>query len=146
MKIPTLILATLMMLAPALSGQNCTLSGKVTDIHSGKAIPYANIGLFKKGLLVTGSSADENGMYRIDVLKPGNYEVRVSFIGYVARLIPVVKITADAHTRVNYSLKRMGDGPVVLQSQEQTAELGHLNTDQDSINKSQNQWKFYKKY
>lgn len=142
-----LILATLLMLAPALSGQNCTLSGKVTDIHSGKAIPYANIGLFQNGLLVTGSSADENGMYRIDVLKPGNYEVRISFIGYVVQLVPVVKITADAHTRVNYTMKRMGDSPVVLQSQEQTAELGHLNTDQDSVNnKSQNQWKFYKKY
>ncbi len=146
MKTITTLLAMLLMLGSALSGQNCTLSGKVTDLHSGQSISYANIGLFNNGLLVTGSSADENGIYRIDVLEPGEYEIRVSFIGYVSQQIPVVKIKPAENTRINYALKRMGSNAVVLQSEEPTADLVHQVTDQDSVNKNQNQWKFYKKY
>ncbi|MFP4469071.1 MAG: carboxypeptidase-like regulatory domain-containing protein [Bacteroidales bacterium] len=146
MKTITTLLATLLVFGTLSYGQNCTLSGKVTDIQTGKAISYANVGLFRDGMLVTGVSADEDGTYLMNVLQPGDYEVRVSFFGNDMQRIPVVKLREDQAKEMNYFLSRPLNDSIVLSQPEYAGMPGRQPAGPDSAEKSPDQWKFYKKY
>ncbi|MEM8889642.1 MAG: TonB-dependent receptor [Bacteroidota bacterium] len=71
------ISATLFLLT-SIHAQNGEIKGKVSD-QEGKAIAFANIEL--QGT-TKGSQSDENGIFRLDNLNPGEYTLVVSFIGY----------------------------------------------------------------
>ncbi len=59
--------------------ENGTVTGKVTDKKTGEALPGVNIIL--QGTYY-GASTDINGSFRIKNVNPGNYTMKVSFIGY----------------------------------------------------------------
>ncbi|WP_221390753.1 carboxypeptidase-like regulatory domain-containing protein [Dyadobacter sp. NIV53] len=56
-----------------------TLVGKVTDIKTGKPLPFANVFVNNSTI---GTNADENGNYKLPNLSIGNIEMGVSFLGY----------------------------------------------------------------
>ena len=56
-----------------------SISGKITEKSSGKALPYVNIYISS---LNVGAVSDTNGIYLISHIKPGVYEIKFSFIGY----------------------------------------------------------------
>ncbi len=55
-----------------------TLSGKVIDTNTGKAIAGANVALTDN----QGAITDENGLFSIENVGMGDYSVKVSFVGY----------------------------------------------------------------
>jgi hypothetical protein len=55
------------------------LSGRVTDDKTGKPLPFANVFINNSTI---GTTADENGRYRLGNLTIGNLELGVSFLGY----------------------------------------------------------------
>ena len=59
-------------------GQVITITGKITDSSTGKAIAGANVVVDGSDL---GSAADEEGQYSIDGVEPGS-SITVSAIGY----------------------------------------------------------------
>ena len=59
-------------------GQAITITGKITDSSTGKAIAGANVVVDGSDL---GSAADEEGQYSIDGVEPGS-SITVSAIGY----------------------------------------------------------------
>ena len=61
------------------SGQNGIVSGFVTDSSSGEALIGANVSLQETG---QGMATDMNGYYIIQDIKPGNYTIMVSYIGF----------------------------------------------------------------
>ena len=63
----------------AQSGGNITLSGRVTDDKTGKPLPFANVFINNSTI---GTTADENGHYRLGNLAIGNLDLGVSFLGY----------------------------------------------------------------
>lgn len=63
----------------AQSGGTVILSGKVTDAKTGKPLPFANVFINNSTI---GTTADENGNYRLGNLAIGNLDMGVSFLGY----------------------------------------------------------------
>lgn len=63
-----------------LYAQNVELIGKVTDEHSHRPVELANVYLAKTTCL---AYSKQDGMYRLSGVKPGNYELCVSCIGYI---------------------------------------------------------------
>lgn len=63
-----------------------TIQGTVEN-SSGELLPSANIAVVNS---FAGAISDSNGFYRINNLKPGNYSISVSFVGYETVLKDVV--------------------------------------------------------
>lgn len=63
--------------------QTFSLKGEVTDKNR-QAISYASIALLKPDstTLVGGTISDDNGQFTLADVKPGNYVISVSFMGY----------------------------------------------------------------
>lgn len=71
-------LALLAML-PFLAMAQITIKGKVIDAHSGIPLQGAHLNLNNRLVKVT---TDEKGMFEITGLKPDNYKMKVTYIGY----------------------------------------------------------------
>jgi len=72
----------LMAISVVASAQSGSLKGKVTDKNTGEPIPFANVIAEKGGNLISGVTTDFDGNYTIKPLDPGNYDLKVSFVGY----------------------------------------------------------------
>ncbi len=81
----------------SLAEDKFTLSGYVKDASSGESLPGATVGLLE---LKKGVNANNYGFYSISVPK-GNYQVKVSYLGYETQLI---SINLDKNTQLNIEL------------------------------------------
>jgi hypothetical protein len=73
--------------------KNFVIKGRVIDSVSKEAIEYATVSVFQvgSGNVAGGMITASKGIFNIDGLSPGNYKVKVDFIGYKAKVIePVV--------------------------------------------------------
>ena len=78
--------------------QDGAIKGKVMDKETAEAIPFANIIAERGGKLYGGATSDFDGFFTIKPLPPGNYDLKVSFIGYKSILLTGVVVTPDAIT------------------------------------------------
>lgn len=80
------------LLAISLNGlAQVVVQGKVTDKESGEGLPFVSIVFVsaKDSTQIDGVVTDLEGNYRFDNIKVGRYNVRVSCIGYVERVMTV---------------------------------------------------------
>lgn len=89
----------LMMLSTVGYGQNATLSGKVSAL-SGEALGFSSVALEGTTL---GSSSDENGVFTITNIPPGEYKVLVNFLGYEPTQ-KRMKLSAGQNAVLNFTL------------------------------------------
>src|ERR1700709_2606318 len=70
--------------APVTPFGSATVIGKITDSSSGHALEYATITLLDKktGKTVTGTTSNNAGIFSMDNLAVGDYQLLVEFIGY----------------------------------------------------------------
>ncbi|HJN63495.1 MAG TPA: outer membrane beta-barrel family protein [Flavobacteriales bacterium] len=63
--------------------------GKVFDSKTGKPLEFANISLnnIRWDKIVEGTITDENGKFSMNQIRPGKYQINVSYIGYDKKLI-----------------------------------------------------------
>lgn len=73
------------LIAAPLQAQNAVVKGSITS--KGVPVEFANVNLEKTTL---GSTADAAGKFEIKNIPPGNYRLRVSFIGYKTFTMPIV--------------------------------------------------------
>src|SRR5687768_10602551 len=78
-----------------------TLYGKVTDKETGEALVGANVII--KGTSM-GKTADLDGNYRIENIKPGEYSIEVSYIGYGKTLFTGIKLKEGEVKQLNVKL------------------------------------------
>ncbi|MEQ9312595.1 MAG: TonB-dependent receptor [Cytophagales bacterium] len=96
------ILLILMSLSAFSQGK---LKGKISDSGSGEALIGANVfvvGTYK------GAAADFNGEYTIDELKPGDYTIRVTYLGYNEKQFNGIRIKKGQTTTLNVKLEELG--------------------------------------
>jgi outer membrane receptor for ferrienterochelin and colicin len=93
----TLLLTPLIIYA----GTTGKLAGSVKDAQTGEALVGANIMIVGTDL---GAATNINGSYVILNIPPGNYSVRISFIGYESKIITEVGIIVDQTTVLDVSL------------------------------------------
>jgi len=86
----TLLIKVLLFLSISLSfaqTSSVTLSGIVKDKNDKSALSYVNVVLKteKDSVLVTGTVTDEEGRFTLAGIKPNNYFLEISYIGYVTK-------------------------------------------------------------
>ena len=89
--------------------QTFSLKGEVTDKNR-QAISYASIALLKPDstTLVGGTISDDNGQFTLADVKPGNYVISVSFMGYKSHkeLIKVASSQTLSFTLERHTIQR----------------------------------------
>jgi len=73
------ILLALLALLPFLTMAQITLKGRVQDEQTGNPLTGAHLKLNNRLVKTT---TDDKGLFVIEGLKPGNYNLKVTFIGY----------------------------------------------------------------
>jgi len=75
-----------------LSGQ---IEGKVIDANTKNPLEYANVILFstKDSIMIAGVASAANGRFVLDNIKPGIYNLKISFMGYESYEIKRLAIT-----------------------------------------------------
>lgn len=62
------------------------IAGKINDASTGEGMEYATVSVLKTdSTLITGSVTDTSGVYRIADIPPGEYILKLDFIGYTAQ-------------------------------------------------------------
>ncbi len=75
-----------------------TLSGKVVDADNKKPIPFATVYLkhLKDSTYFSGGLANDSGTFLIEQLRPGRYQLKISFIGYTNYLDTIMLKPPDS--------------------------------------------------
>ena len=81
--------------------QSGKISGKVIDGSTGEALPFVNV--MVEGT-TQGAASDIDGYFSIIGLRPGNYNVKASAIGYNSQTVQGVRVSIDLTTEVNFEL------------------------------------------
>jgi outer membrane receptor protein involved in Fe transport len=88
-KIAVFIVSFVFLLMSNSYGQNkaINVSGTIIDKSGKKALPYVNVILktAKDSAFVTGAVSNEEGRYTIANIKPGNYLLEISYLGYITQ-------------------------------------------------------------
>ncbi len=76
------------------------IDGRVMDEISKKPIEYASVILFsnQNGVQIAGVGTDQSGRFKFQNLKPGEYNIQISFLGYQLKTIDSIKISRDARS------------------------------------------------
>ncbi len=104
MRLAGVFLAILMTVIPATAQNTGTLAGRVAS-DTGEQLFGANIvvkGPAIEGL--RGTTSDDRGMYRVEGLPAGDYEITVSFLGYESSARTKVSIRGGVSTALDFSL------------------------------------------
>jgi len=92
-----------LLLAASVTAQAQNISGKVCLESDRSPVPYATVGLMQlpDSSMITGVISLTDGGYILENIKPGNYFVRVSYVGYATAGRGVVVGPADADVIVD---------------------------------------------
>jgi outer membrane receptor protein involved in Fe transport len=96
-----LLLLSLLLPAAGALGQSGKISGRVTEGASGDPLPGVNIVIDGTS---TGAVSDADGYYDIINVRPGVYQLRISFIGYTTKLVDNVDVNTGLTTTVDVTL------------------------------------------
>lgn len=94
---------------------NGTIAGSVRDAQTGEPLPGANILIVGTSI---GAASNLNGEYVLPKIPPGEYTLRVTYIGY-EQIEAVVKVVADERVKQDFKLNYVGvqAGEVVVTAQ-----------------------------
>ena len=72
----------------------CEVSGVVVDSESGKPIEYASVSVLQKdGSIETGGVTDPEGKFQIGEIKPGQYSIKIEFMGYTSQTLSEIELS-----------------------------------------------------
>ena len=79
-----LALAAILALGMPVGAQNVSVKGTVRDASTGEPMPLVNVGLMRTAdtVFVRGNATDFDGNFIINDVKPGDYLLQASFVGY----------------------------------------------------------------
>lgn len=109
-----LILSVLFSIAHAASGQKAAVTGSVKDEKGGAPLEYASVALFRQAdsVLVAGALTGTGGGFVLEKLTPGEYYLRILYMGYQTRFIRNVSLSAT--TRMNLGTIALSPGHAML--------------------------------
>ncbi len=126
MRLAGVILAVIMTAIPAAAQETGSLTGRIAS-ESGVSLFGANVVVKSPAIEgLRGSTSDSRGMYRVDGLPAGEYEVTVTFLGYVSETATGVPVQGGARTERDFVLAAtvlLGQEVVVSASRKQEKAL-----------------------
>lgn len=74
----------LLMLGSSVYAQTGSIKGRIIDAQTKEALEFVNVSIRVKGSTtpITGTVSDSTGVFHLSRIKPGNYVLTASFIGY----------------------------------------------------------------
>ncbi len=126
MRLAGVILAVIMTAIPAAAQESGVLTGRIAS-ENGASLLGASV-VVKSPVIqaLRGTTSDDRGMYRIDGLPAGEYEVTVTFLGYEPDTATGVLVQGGAHTERDFVLAAtvlLGQEVVVSASRKQEKAL-----------------------
>jgi iron complex outermembrane receptor protein len=114
-------IALVLLVAAAAMAQTGSISGTVKAKGSGESLSGANVAIAGTTM---GAASDANGNYTIAKVPPGNYTLRVSFIGY-SEMTKEVTVTAGQAITANFELTEGGfvGDPIVVSASRRPEKL-----------------------
>jgi hypothetical protein len=117
-------------------GETGRISGTITEVDTENKLPGVNV-IFKGTYY--GSASNENGEYSIENIRPGNYDVEVSMIGYKVLLQTGIRVNVGKTTYIDFFLEKtvlsfgeevlvIGDSP--LFDVNETASVSRIRSDE----------------
>lgn len=145
--IASVMLAIAVVLANQAAAQTGSVVGLVVDEQSGEPLVGANVLLVGTTL---GTNTDLDGTFEVRNVPPGAYRVRVSYVGYTAKVIEGVRVRVEEKVMLHVSLRADGysvdevvvtaeavmSGEAVLISQQRKANAIQDGISQEQIRKS----------
>lgn len=83
------------------AGTTGKIAGWVKDAKSGEALPGVNVYIEGEAM---GAATDNQGMYYILNVPPGNYTLKAVYIGYAEKQVVNVRVQIDQTTKVNFNM------------------------------------------
>ena len=115
------VLLTFMLVLPESAlAQQALIRGFVTDASSEQPLQGTTVALFQSDRLVLGTATDGDGYFILNRIRPGTYELRVSFIGF-----------SDVRENMTFSAGELIERSFVLLPK--TAEIGELVVDAEIV-------------
>lgn len=102
-----LIIFLILLISTKLVAQNKgTVFGSVVDDATGTTMEYVTVALYsvKDSSIASGISTDLKGKFSLDNIKPGNYYLQISFVGYQTKNIENININSN---QLTYNLKEI---------------------------------------
>lgn len=99
-------LVQLMLIGIAASAQNGILKGLVTDAINNEPIPFANVLILEQSI---GTTTDLDGYYEFNNLKPGIYDVQVSFLGYTTVTQYEIQVQSSRPVTINFEIEEASE-------------------------------------
>lgn len=119
-----LVLAMLAIPCMVFAGITGKISGRVTDADTRQPLPGANVIVVGTDM---GTATGTDGSYSLSSVPVGTYDVEVSMMGYQAKVIKGVSVSADKVTSLNVQIKE-GSG-IVMGTVEVTAQKDIVSKD-----------------
>ncbi len=115
-KLFLLLISTFFITASSVIAQTGGIRGVITDAETGETLIGVNVLISGTTF---GAATGVDGDYEIDDIRPGEYTVRITYIGYETVLLTAIEVKAGEFTELDYKLK-----PKVLTSGEEIVVIG----------------------
>ena len=134
-----LILFCLFALSATLGYAQGSVRGKVVDTTTGESMPYVNVAVYDKATqkFIKGAISDEKGLFSISGLAYGQYDVKLSYIGFTT--LEKDFAVDEQHRHANLKKLHMSEDSQTLQEVTVTAQRPamRLEVDRKSFDVSQ---------
>ena len=92
----------ILLIAPIFGFAQGVIEGRIVDGEFNDVLPFANIQLMQISPFqeVVGTTSDFDGKFLFDELSEGEYELEVSFVGYVTKKITDIKIIGNTKNQL----------------------------------------------
>lgn len=112
-KATTLFVLSLLLPLSFAYAQSGKIAGRVTDGSTGEALPGVNVIIDGT---TQGAVTDFDGYYTIINVRPGAYNLRVSFVGYITQITEEIRVNTNLTTEMNFLMEeqRVGLDEVVV--------------------------------
>ena len=85
------------------AGDTGKITGTITDKDTGEPIAGVNVVIEETTL---GAMTDLDGYFTIINIKPGKYDVKATYVGYIPMIQKDVVVSIDINSQVNFSLEK----------------------------------------
>lgn len=94
--------------------QNNQIEGAIYDIETRESVPFATVSVFDSEFnsLIDGTVSDENGVFIIDNIATGEFNVIISFIGYTPDTLSLISLP---HNNMQLNLGDILLSPTVIE-------------------------------
>ncbi len=119
--------------------QGGTISGVVVEAGNGATVPAASVAIYTKAdsSFLTGTITENDGVFKLERLRPNTYYVKVSFIGFETQTFSDIEISRS-NLSVDLGRVEMAEGALLLEGATVEAERAFVEVgiDRTSYNTS----------